>query len=69
MNYKWKCQACKREFEQNVSIDSYDSFKESEHECPLCKKNALFERVFETFDGSISLSAGMYGTGKGGWNT
>ena len=69
MNYKWKCQACKREFEQDVSLDNYDSFKASEHECPFCKKNAIFQRVFEPFSGSIQLSNEMYGIdGNGGWN-
>ena len=68
MRYKWKCQSCKREFEQDVSLDNYDSFKVSEHECPLCKKKTLFQRVFEPFSGSIQLTSGMYGTGQGGWN-
>ncbi len=69
MNYKWKCQACKREFEQGVSLDKYDSFKASEHECPFCKKTTLFERVFEPFSGSIHLTTGMYGVSAGGWNS
>lgn len=68
MNYKWKCRNCKKEFEQDVSMNNYDSFKVSEHECPFCKKTTNFERVFEKFDGGITLSNGMYGTGAGGWN-
>lgn len=68
MNYNWKCKLCKKEFEQNISMSEYDSFKESEHECPFCKKMTFFERVFEPFSGSIQLSNGMYGIdGNEGW--
>lgn len=69
MNYKWKCQACKREFEQDVSLDNYDSFKASEHECPFCKKNAIFQRVIE-WDG-LATNLGGYSdiVGKASWQS
>lgn len=58
MNYRWVCKVCKKEFEQNVPVDNYDSFKASKHECPFCKKTTLFERVIE-FNGLVGETGGF----------
>lgn len=68
MTYKWRCNACLRDFEQDVKVEEYDSFKKEAHECPICGKTSHFERVIE-FDGHIDKIAGAYGVGKNGWNT
>lgn len=69
MKYKWKCQACEREFEQDVSLDNYETFKASEHECPLCKKNTLFERVIEWNGPATNLGGYSDVAGNAHWQS
>lgn len=65
MKYPFKCKGCGKTHYLICSMNDYDVLKDREN-CPYC--GTLTERVFESFDGNIKLSNGMYGTGNGGWN-
>lgn len=47
-------------------MSDYDKEKDN----MFCEDDSTkLERVFEPFSGSIQLSAGMYRTSQGGWNS
>lgn len=66
MQYRWRCNACLRDFDEDVKVTEYDKFKEEAHHCPLCGKLSHFERIIE-FDGAIGATGGydtVAGTAK-----
>lgn len=67
MTYQFKCEKCNNIEDKTIAIDDYDKEKNNQ----ICSKcNSRMERVLG-FDGSISLSSGMYGidSPNGGWNS
>lgn len=65
MIYKFSCEKCGYTHNCEIRISDYDYAKNNQ-KCPKC--GGKMTRVFERFDGGISLSSGMYGIdGNGGW--
>lgn len=57
MVYKWRCNACLRDFDESVGITEYDNFKKNVHVCPLCGKETHYTRVIE-WEGSVGETGG-----------
>lgn len=67
MLYRWKCNACLRDFEEAVKVTEYDKFKEDVHTCPLCGKETHYTRVIE-FEGAVGETGGYDAVaGKAKW--
>ena len=63
MIYPFECIGCKHKQNVDIKMSDYDKAK-NEQKCPECGGKMI--RVFEKFDGGISLSSGMYGIDNGG---